>query len=81
MPGGTIVSQFKSGSTETTTVGFINRNNQRCAGHRNAAGTDHGQFSYRMECLGCGHVYGTNGTDVFQRKCPKHQGGRDGIPF
>ena len=71
------------GGTETTRIGFVNRNNQRCAGHRGIAGTDHGQFAYRIECLnpGCGHIYGTNGTDVFQRKCPKCQGGRDGIAF
>lgn len=23
----------------------------------------------------CGHTYGANGTDVFQRRCPHHRGG------
>lgn len=77
------MEDFISGSTETTQVGYVNRNNQRCAGHRGADGNDHGQFSYRMECLevGCSHVYGANGTDVFQRKCPRCQGGLPGINF
>lgn len=74
---------FVNGSSETTRIGFINRNNQKCGGHRGVDGTDHGQVSYRMECLqsGCGNEYGSNGTDIFQRKCPRCQGGRPGIPF
>ena len=77
------VSSYRSGSTETTRIGYINENQQRCAGHRGISGTDHRQRAYRVECLkpGCGHVYGANGTDIFQRKCPKHQGGAPGIPF
>jgi hypothetical protein len=61
----------------------VNRKNQRCCGHRGVAGNDHGQRSYRMKCLqpDCGHVYGANGTDVFQRKCSKCQGGAAGIRF
>jgi hypothetical protein len=74
---------FVSGGTETTRIGYVNRNNQLCSGHRGIAGTDHGQLAYRMECLRseCGHVYGANGTDVFQRKCPRCQGGAVGIFF
>lgn len=77
------MESFSDGGTETTRVGYVNRNNQRCAGHRGMAGTDHGQRSYRMECLEakCGQVYGANGTDVFQRKCPRCQGGAPGIGF
>lgn len=77
------MKNFVSGNTDTTKIGFVNRNNQRCDGHRKVAGTDHRQFAYRMECLepNCGYVYGANGTDVFQRKCPKCQKGKDGISF
>lgn len=77
------MENFMSGDTDTTKIGFVNRNNQRCDGHRGVEGTDHGQFAYRMECLepNCGYVYGANGTDVFQRKCPKCQKGKDGISF
>jgi hypothetical protein len=74
---------FRSGTTDTTQIGYINQNLQRCAGTRGVAGTDHGQVAYRMECEApdCGHVYGANGTDVFQRKCPYCQGGKPGIEF
>ena len=74
---------WKSGSTKTTKIGFINRNNQRNNGTRGVTGTDYGQVAYKMSCLnhGCNHVYGANGTDVFQRKCPNCQGGNPGINF
>jgi hypothetical protein len=77
------VQDFVSGGTETTAIGYINRNQQQCGGHRGVRGNDHGQFSYRMECLkpGCGHIYGANGSDVFQRRCPNCQGGTDGISY
>ena len=74
---------FSSGSTDTTKVGYINRNDQLCTGHRGTLGTDHVQVAYRMVCMRveCSHVYGANGTDVFQRKCPKCQAGAPGIDF
>ena len=74
---------WKSGSTSTTQIGYVNRKNQKNHGTRGVAGTDHGQIAYRLECLNkdCGHIYGANGTDIFQRRCPKCQGGRDGIEF
>jgi hypothetical protein len=70
-----------SGGTSTTSVGYENRNRQLCLGHRGVAGTDFGQFAYRLECLECGYTYGANGTDVFQRKCPECQGGEPGIRY
>jgi len=77
------MEHFESGNTETTRIGYVNRNQQLCTGQRNIAGTDHGQFSYRLLCLAisCGHMYGANGTDVFQRKCPSCQGGAPGIAY
>lgn len=74
---------YQSGTTPTTQIGYVNRNNQRCTGHRSTPGNDHRQLAYRMECLedGCGQVYGSNGTDVFQRRCPKCQGGEPGLSF
>ena len=74
---------FRSGNTETTQIGYTNRNCQLCTGHRGVAGTDHGQYAYRLRCLKteCGHSYGANGTDVFQRKCPKCQSGLVGIDY
>lgn len=72
---------FQSGSGTTTHIGYVNRKNQRCEGHRGVTGTDHGAIAYKMVCQDCDHVYGANGTDVFQRKCPRCQDGRPGIPF
>jgi hypothetical protein len=77
------MSEFSGGTTPNTQMGAINRNNQQCGGTRRLPGNDHLQFSYRMKCLqaDCGEVYGSNGSDVFQRKCPSCQGGRPGIDF
>ena len=74
---------FIPGTTKTTEIGYINRNNQCCCGHRGIPGNDYGQFAYQMKCLesSCGHIYGANGTDVFQRKCPICQKGKQGIDF
>ena len=76
---------FESGGTETTQIGYINRNKQICEGTRGLPGTDHGARSYRLPCLECDTIYGANGSDIFQRKCPNpncHRGvGRGGIPF
>ena len=74
---------FESGGTESTQIGYVNKNKQLCTGHRNVRGTDFGQMAYRLICLAahCGHIYGANGTDIFQRKCPACQGGASGIPF
>ncbi len=74
-------ARFRSGSTETTQIGYENRNRQRVHGTRRIAGNDHGQVSYKLECLECGHCYGANGTDIFQRMCPECQGGRPGIGY
>jgi hypothetical protein len=74
---------FSRGSTETTAIGYINRNDQMCTGHSGTPGTDHGQLAYRMLCMraACGVTYGANGTDIFQRKCPNCQDGAPGLAF
>lgn len=74
---------FKSGSTKTTEIGYINRNQQKNLGSRGVKGTDHGQVAYKLQCQNpdCGVEYGANGTDIFQRKCPTCQGGLPGIEF
>lgn len=61
------------GSTEQ---GFVNKNQQKNHGRTKMPGTDNGQWFYEMECLMCGHRYYANGSDIWQRKCPKCQGGR-----
>lgn len=64
-----------------TKVGFMNRNGQVVIRNTGKPGTDHGQFIYQLACSECGHVYGANGSDIFERKCPKHQQGAPGLEF
>lgn len=61
---------------KTTEQGYVNRNNQMNTGKTEEPGTDNMQWFYNMHCLNCGYSYKANGTDIFQRKCPKCQGGR-----
>ena len=61
---------------KTTEQGYLNKNNQKNNGRTDKPGTDFGQWFYEMECMNCGHKYYANGTDIWQRKCPKCQGGR-----
>jgi hypothetical protein len=72
---------YESGDGKWVKIGVENRNRQVCRGHRGVLGTDNEQYAYKVECLRCGHVYGANGSDMFQRRCPACQGGKPGIPF
>ena len=44
-------------------------------------GTDYNQYAYKVCCIHCEHIYGANGSDMHERKCPECQGGEPGIPF
>lgn len=72
-------SEWRSGGGPSVEIGVVNRNGQICLGHRGVAGTDHLQVAYRLECGLCGLVYGANGSDVHERRCPGCQGGAAGI--
>ena len=63
---------WRNGKTNTTEIGYVNRNSQKVHGTRGVKGNDNGQYSYKLHCMivGCGHVYSANCTDIFQRKCP-----------
>ncbi len=66
-------------TTGTTTPGYSNENGQivvRDTGF--ASDSFPGQRVYHLRCTHCGHEYGANGTDVFKRLCPNHQGGAKG---
>jgi hypothetical protein len=65
----------------TTVPGFVNRNEQEVVRPTDLPGTDHLQRIYELLCHSCGHRYGSNGSDNFQRKCPKCQGGATGLPL
>lgn len=72
-------AKAKGADMATTKKGYVNKNKQEnlgCTGHQ---GTDHFQYVYAMKCQACGHTYGANGSDIFQRKCPNCQGGKPGI--
>lgn len=75
------LAAFRSGEGKTTAIGFVNDNHQRCHGTLGVKGTDHMQLAYRLECLLCGFVYGANGSDIHERKCPSCQAGAKGIRY
>lgn len=72
---------FESGNRETTQIGYINKNNQENLGTKWVKGTDHEQYAYKLSCNECGSIYGANGSDIYQRKCPVCQGGKPGIEY
>ena len=71
----TIVPQ-KVQKKKTTETGYINRNQQENLGKTSEKGSLHGQYFYQMKCLKCSAIYKANASDIFQRKCPRCQGGR-----
>jgi hypothetical protein len=73
--------QWQEGSGETLEIGYYNPNGQQCCGHCGVSGTDHGQYAYKTECTICGYVYGTNGSDMHERRCPECQKGAPGIKY
>jgi hypothetical protein len=65
----------------TTSVGYVNRNGQTVVRATKQPGNDHLQYVYVLRCGPCGHEYGANGSDIFQRRCPVCQGGAPGLPY
>lgn len=66
-------------SAGTTQVGYVNLNNQEVVRPTGKLGTDHGQYVYVLRCRTWGQEYGANGSDIFQRRCPAHDGGAPGL--
>ncbi|HUN86763.1 MAG TPA: hypothetical protein VMU48_20450 [Terracidiphilus sp.] len=67
--------------TGTAQSGYINRNGQVVIRDTGLPGTDHLQRIYQLGCSACGHVYGANGSDIHERKCPSCQGGKPGLEY
>jgi len=67
-----------SANKGTTESGYINPHRQEVIHNTGKAGTDHEQRVYELRCQHCGHRYGSNGSDNYQRKCPNCQGGAPG---
>ena len=59
-----------------TVTGYVNKKHQKNTGPTGVPGSDPKQFVYNMKCLYCGFDYKANGSDIWQRTCPKCQGGR-----
>ena len=57
----------------------MNRNRQEVVRATGLAGNDDLQRVYELRCGDCGHSYGSNGSDNFQRKRPECQGGAPGL--
>lgn len=66
---------------ETTQPGYRNRNGQVVVRATDLAGNDHLQKVYVLQCEKCHLEYGANGSDIFQRRCPRCGGGRPGLAF
>ena len=66
---------------KTTREGYPNRNGQVVIRPTGLPGNDHLQYVYVLRCERCEHEYGSNGSDIFQRKCPHCQGGTPGLSF
>ena len=65
-----MMTEFRSGSRPTTQIGFVNDNGQKCLGTRGEPGNHCSAKAYKMQCTNCGHIYGANGCDVWDRQCP-----------
>jgi hypothetical protein len=65
----------------TVQIGYENRNGQTVVAPTGLPGTDHRQSVYVLRCRRCGAEYGCNGSDNFQRKCPRCQGGAPGLAY
>ncbi len=74
-------SPSRSNAGKTTQLGYKNRNQQQVEKRTDLPGNDHNQFIYVLRCKHCSYAYGVNGSDIFQRKCPRCQGGAPGLGF
>jgi hypothetical protein len=69
----------------TTRLGFENKNGQVVIRRTSKLGTDHNQYIYILRCKHCKTIYGANGSDIWERRCPKPKldcragGGKPGI--
>lgn len=59
--------------------GDINQNGQQILRLTSEKGTDHNARVWALKCRNCLHVYGSNSTDAWERKCPKCQKGTAGL--
>lgn len=66
----------------TTQIGYMNRHGLTVVRDTGLPGTDHNQTIYVLRCpRDGGHEFGANGTDIHERRCPDHDGGKPGLEF
>lgn len=67
-------------SKGTTAIGYVNKHGNRVLQKTDQPGNDHLQRTYVLQCPS-GHDFGSNGSDLWQRKCPTCQGGAAGLAY
>jgi hypothetical protein len=65
----------------TTDIGHVNKHNQQVLEDTGKPGNGANQRMYKLQCLECGEVYGANGADIWERRCPNHDNGCPGLPL
>lgn len=73
--------QMRKHAALTTTPGYVNKNGQKVVRQTDTPGNDHNQRVYVLSCGKCGHEYGANGSDIWQRRCPVCQRGAFGLAY
>jgi hypothetical protein len=63
-----------------TSIGFRNRDGQQVIRKTGREGSVPGQRVFILHCTVCDHEYGTDGSDIYDRLCPKCQDGPAGLP-
>ena len=68
-------------STDSSTVpGSVNRNGQRVVRYLRDDAKNPLAKVYEVTCTLCAYSYAAYGSDLWQRKCPGCQDGREGLP-
>jgi hypothetical protein len=63
-----------------TTIGFRNRDGQELLRKKDREGRTPEQRVFILRCTVCGHEYGAEGCDIYDRLCPRCQDGPPGLP-
>jgi hypothetical protein len=63
-----------------TTIGYRNREGQRVIRKTDRVGSAPGQRVFILHCTVCDHEYGADGSEIYDRLCPKCQDGPPGLP-
>jgi len=65
---------------DLTTPGSINRNGQRVEGFLREDPKNPLSEIYRVACTLCAYHYAAYSSDLWHRKCPACQDGKEGLP-